>query len=105
MTHEEAYGTPTCTLWEGSSQQRFNEITAALEDAAIPFLSEPRAGPDQMGKVVFVGLLRVVFSRFGLFGKYAAKQKGWRIRVLQSDSPRSTKIVLDLSKNDDLEMN
>jgi hypothetical protein len=104
MTHEEAHGTPTSNLWEGSDQQTFNEITTALEDAAIPFLSEPRAGADQMGKVVFVGLLRVVFWRFGLFRKSAEKQKGWRIKVLQSDYPRSTKIVLDLSKSDELEM-
>jgi hypothetical protein len=99
FTREEAFRVPPCTLWEGSSQEKFNEITAALGEAGIPFLTEPRAGADQMGKVVAVGLLRVLFWRFGAFRKTAERQKGWRIKVLESDFSRSSKAALEPSGN------
>jgi len=105
FSREEASRVPPCILWEGSSQEKFNEITAALGEAGIPFLTEPRAGAEQMGKVVVVGLLRVLFWRFGAFRKTAARQKGWRIKVLESDYSRSSQAVLEPTQNRQLGLN
>jgi hypothetical protein len=93
MTREKAEKIATPILWEGSTQRIFDDATGALADAGIPYASELRAGPDQIGKVLLAVSLRTLFWRFGLFKGYAEKQKGWRIKVLQSDYSRAKRVV------------
>jgi hypothetical protein len=103
------YGDAQCRqisiLWEGANEQIFNRKLMALEDAGIPFTSELRTGPDQIGSVLLAVSLRAIFWRLGLFKNYAEKQKGWRIKVFQSDYSRAKNAVGDSHENPDPEMN
>jgi len=96
MTSEQAQKSSVRTLWEGTDEKLFNQLTAALDDAGVPFTSELRAGPDQMIPLLLAFVLRLIFWRFGLFKGYAEKQKGWRVRVLSSDYSRTEEMVTGL---------
>jgi hypothetical protein len=104
-TREEAENIPAHILWEGANETTFNGIVAALGDAPIPCSSELRAGPDQMGTFLLAFFLRALFWRFGLFKDYAAKQKGWRIKVLQADYSRAKEAAVNSFFNPDSEVN
>jgi hypothetical protein len=105
MTREEAQQIPAQILWEGANERAFNEMIAALGDAGISYISELRAGPGQIGQVLLAVFLRIFFWKFGLFKNYAARQKGWRIKVLESDYSRAKMIVGDSLHNAELKMN
>jgi hypothetical protein len=94
-TQEEAQRRQISVLWEGANEQIFNRKLTALENAGIPFTSELRAGPDQIGSVLLAVSLRAIFWRLGLFKNYAEKQKGWRIKVFQSDYSQAKNAVGD----------
>ena len=96
MTSEQAQTSSVRILWEGSDVKLFNQLTAALDDAGVPYTSELRAEPDQMGSLLLAFVLRFIFWRFGLFKGYAEKQKGWRVRVLSSDYSRTKEMVTGL---------
>lgn len=103
-TSEEAQRRQICILWEGVDERIFNRRLTVLEDAGIPYMSELRAGPDQIGAVVLAVCLRAIFWRFGLFKNYAKRQKGWRIKVFQSDFLRAKNAVANSHENPDPEM-
>jgi hypothetical protein len=104
-TYEEAESFSTRILWEGTNERVSNEVLAALGDARIPCTSELRAGPDQIGSVLLAVLLRAIFWRFGLFKKYAARQRGWRIKVLQSNYSQAKEIIGDPDRSRDSDSN
>jgi hypothetical protein len=91
--HEDAQKIATCTLWEGRNQKKFDDISAALQDAGIPFLTETQTEPVEMGREVLIGLIKVMFWKFGAFRNRKSDLFGWRIKVLRSDRARAQKIV------------
>jgi hypothetical protein len=103
ITSEQAHNLPVRTPWEGADEKALNQFMAALDDACVPFTSELRGGPDQMGSVILAFVLRFIFWRFNLFKGYAERQKGWRIKVLPSDYSRAQKIAANLQHNAELE--
>lgn len=92
-TSEDAQKIPTSTLWEGRDQKRFGDISAVLEDAGIPFLTETQTEPVEMGREALIGILKVVFWKLGAFRTRKSDLMGWRIKVLQSDRLRAQKVI------------
>jgi hypothetical protein len=104
MAREEAQKAAAPILWEGADERVFNGVMAALDDAGIAYVSELRAGPDQIGSVLLALTLRTFFWKFGLFKNYAARQRGWRIKVLQTDYSRAEELLRDSQVNPDSEI-
>jgi hypothetical protein len=92
-TSEDARKIPTSMLWEGRNQKKFDDMSAALQDAGIPFLVETQTEAAEMGREVLIGLLKVIFWRFGAFRNRKSDLLGWRIKVLQSDRSRAQHVI------------
>src|ERR1700680_4298512 len=101
-TLEDAQKIPTCTLWEGRNQKKFDDISTALQDACIPFVTETQFEAADIGREVLMGLIKVMFWKFGEFRTRKSDLLGWRIKVLQSDRPRAENIILDSTRHNKL---
>jgi len=89
-TREEAVRIPTSVLWQGRNQQQCDEMVDALQDAGISFLTESETEPAEVGREVFIGLLKVLFLEVGgiweaQVGTLRLANQGFAIRLPASE--------------------
>jgi hypothetical protein len=87
-TREQAESMPVECLWKGTSQSKFNDIAAALQDANVPNMARTGARAEPLPLWATLPVISFFFSM-----KRAHDQMSWEVFVLQSDYARCRGIV------------